>query len=632
MIPELGNFACIIALGLALLLIVTPWLQRQSPLETRLLLVRSTAIACAMMILFGFFCLIYSFLINDFTVRYVVQHSHYLLPWYYRIGATWGGHEGSLLLWVSILALWMIAVTLWRDDLETSSQIKVLVVLAALIAGFLLFLLITSNPFNRTLTSTPLLGADLNPLLQDPGLILHPPVLYMGYVGFAVVFAYGITALWQGKMSKAWFKHCRRWTMVAWAFLGVGIVMGSWWSYRELGWGGWWFWDPVENASLLPWLIATALIHSLVVSEKRDTFKAWTVLLTLLTFALSLLGTFLVRSGVLISVHAFSNDPSRGIYLLLYLFTIIGGSLLLYGLRSPKLYTAPTFNLLSRETMLLINNIFLLTAVATILLGTVYPIILDSLNLAKISVGPPYFNQVFIPLMMPLIFLMGVAPQINWHNMSWRLLYQHNRIRFILCAIASVLLSWLIASSLYLVSLISLFLAFWVLTSLQWHRNTWRTPRLLGMNIAHWGFAICLIGITISSFYNQQLAVDMQVGDRVTLAGYQFKFSHTEKLKAKNYQADVADFAITKNKKIKGQVRSELRTYYSNNAALTKTGINANAWRDLYLVVGPQLTHGYWTVRIYFKPFIRWIWLGGFLIVLGGTFTLLAKPTRRQVL
>ena len=536
MIPELGNFALILALCFAL---IQTFLSCQRKLASSNSIRKTSVSAASLMtavvlgqfvfLSFAFLCLILSFLQNDMTVIYVREHSHPLLPFIYRVGATWGGHEGSLLLWCFILSGWTTAFLFFvNNNLSQSSFEKIISVLGLISSGFIAFLFFTSNPFWRNFPSSPITGNDLTPVLQDPGLIFHPPMLYLGYVGFAIGFAFAIAALIEGKFDNYWVQACRPFVILPWGFLSGGIVLGSWWAYRELGWGGWWFWDPVENASLLPWLAATALIHSLIVSEKRSVFKGWTLLLAIITFALCLLGTFLVRSGVLVSVHAFANDPTRGAFLLLYLAGLIGSALVLYALRIHSFYQEHDFQLFSRETFLLLNTVFLLTAVATIVLGTLYPIMLDAFNLEKISVGEPYFTTVFVPIIVPLLLLMGFAPHVNWGRQSFKKLLKKVSWSFFLSLIVGCLTPPLLGFKFHWLTAIGIVSSLWIIFStLQYVIQLEKTGlKHASMIIAHLGIAIIALGITVNKSYSEERQVKMRVHETVNLAGYGFTFKN----------------------------------------------------------------------------------------------------------
>jgi len=588
----------------------------------------------------AFGCLTYAFVTNDFTVAYVATNSNSALPLQYRIAGVWGGHEGSLLLWILMLGAWTVAVTLFSRHLPQEMVARVLGVMGLVSTGFLSFMLFTSNPFVRLFPAPPD-GRDLNPLLQDPGMVIHPPMLYMGYVGFSVAFAFAIAALLSGRLDAAWARWSRPWTTVAWVFLTLGIALGSAWAYYELGWGGWWFWDPVENASFMPWLVGTALIHSLAVTEKRGTFRSWTVLLAILAFALSLLGTFLVRSGVLTSVHAFATDPARGVYILALLVLVIGGSLLLFAWRTRKIGLGGDFDLVSRESMLLTNNVLLVVAMGSVMLGTLYPLVLDALGLGKISVGPPYFEAVFAPLMAPALFLMGIGPVARWKKASFPDLAQRLRWAFGASFAAALLLPFALGRWSALVAF-GLLLALWVAASgaLQlWERvrnaqsgaSAWArlasTPRAwYGMMLAHLGIAVFVVGVTLVKGYESEKDVRMEAGDTVELAGYTFRFDGVREVPGPNYLAARATVSVIRNGAAATTLYPEKRIYTVQDMPMTEAAIDAGFTRDLYVSLGDQLTPGTWLVRVQHKPFVDWIWGGCLLMALGG---LLAAADRR---
>lgn len=624
MVPELGSFALVLALCFAIIQTASSW----RALVITCVIGQTVFLGTAML------CLIGCFLLNDTTVIYVREHSHVLLPVLYRIGAAWGGHEGSLLLWCLILSGWSTAFVLFADkQLSTTSRTQILRILGFLSSGFILFLFITSNPFLRDFSQAATAGNDLTPILQDPGLIFHPPMLYLGYVGFAVGFAFAISALLQRQADQHWARACQPWIILPWSFLSCGIVLGSWWAYRELGWGGWWFWDPVENASLLPWLSATALLHSLIVSEKRNNFKGWTLLLAIITFTLSLLGTFLVRSGVLVSVHAFANDPTRGLFLLAYLTVIIGSGFLLYGIRIKDFYQAPQFALLSRETFLLLNSVILLAAVFTIVIGTLYPIVLDALGLGKISVGEPYFNTVFLPIILPLLLLMGFAPHIHWHKQKKKMKLN---LSFFVSLLFACLLPWIFNVPFYWLTTTGIFLGIWIIiATLQYTYNVWQPHHQLSLRhaamvIAHIGIAIIALGVTVNKSYSSERQMRVHLGETVTLSNYQFTFANANQTQGANYRAITAAFAVQHNHDTAQTLLAEQRVYTSNQETLSKPGILVNPFRDLYLALGNGFADGSWSVRIYYKPFVRWIWCGGFLLLLGGLLSLLAYWRQRE--
>lgn len=622
MIPELGSFAIILALAFSLIqsLVLTAG--------------RAAAVGQFIFLSFAMLCLISSFILNDVSVMYVREHSNSLLPLIYRIGAVWGGHEGSLLLWCLILAGWTVAFILFADKrLSAASRSSIVMILGFISTGFIIFLLSTSNPFIRDFPKLPVFGNDLTPILQDPGLVFHPPILYLGYVGFAIGFAFSISALLKGTLDKQWAAACRPWVMLPWSFLSLGIVLGSWWAYRELGWGGWWFWDPVENASLLPWLAGTALLHSLIVTEKRGAFKGWTLLLAIVTFTLSLLGTFLVRSGVLVSVHAFASDPTRGVVLLCYLTLIICGAFLLYGIRISRFYHAPHFELFSRETFLLINSVVLLAAVFTIVLGTLYPIILDALDFGKISVGEPYFNTVFIPIILPALLLMGFAPHIHWKQHSLKALWKKLQVNLLLSFVIGFMSLHLAGFEFHWVTAMGVTCVVWIiLGTLHYTYTLWKSQAHFklqygAMILAHLGIAILALGIIINKSYSTERQIKILPGESVSLANYQFTFTHVDQSTGPNYKAIIAHFDVQKNHEALQTLSAEQRIYQSNQESISKAGILVNPWRDLYLALGNSFSDGGWAVRIYYKPAVRWIWVGGLLLLLGGLLSI-AKRER----
>jgi len=642
MIPEIGHFSLILALFVALALGTLGVVGGQQGRADWMALARPGAQALWFLASLSFVCLTYAFFTNDFSVSYVAQHSNSKLPDIYRIAGVWGGHEGSLLLWLVMLCSWMMAISLFSRQLPDVMVSRVLAVMSLVAVGFLLFMLITSNPFLR-LSEIPPDGRDLNPLLQDPGLVFHPPMLYMGYVGMAVPFAFSIAALLNGRLDAAWARWTRPWATAAWICLTIGIAMGSWWAYYELGWGGWWFWDPVENASFLPWLVGSALIHSLAVTEKRGLFRSWTIMLSIIGFSLSLLGTFLVRSGVLTSVHAFATDPKRGIFILLFLAAVVGGSLTLFAARSGKVRAGGAFSVVSRETFLLINNVLLTTAAAAVLLGTLYPLIVDALNLGKLSVGPPYFNSVFAPIMLPVLFFMVIGSYARWKNDSVAELSKKLRP----VAIVSVLLgcgapllagpwSWLVALSLTLV--------FWIVLSSaqQIYRQvkdsvSWKAIPISywGMQMAHIGIAVCVVGITMVKGYETEKDVRMSIGDTVEVAGYTFKLTGISEVPGPNYNADRGIVELIKNGKVMRTLEPEKRTYFSSTMPMTETAIDSNLVRDVYVALGERLQDGTspaWAMRVYHKPFVTWIWGGCLLMALGGAMAALDRRYRRKSL
>lgn len=642
MLPELGHFALIIALFVSIALGTLPIIGAARGDSAAMLLARPAAQAQFVFIALAFFSLMASFIGNDFSVVNVATNSNSELPLAYRIAATWGSHEGSMLLWVFMLSLWTLAVSLFSQRLPLEMVARVLGVMGFVSVGFLLFVLLTSNPFER-LHPPALDGRDLNPLLQDPGMVIHPPMLYMGYVGFAVAFAFAIAALLSGRFDATWARWSRPWTTAAWLFLTVGIALGSWWAYYELGWGGWWFWDPVENASFMPWLVGTALIHSLAVTEKRGAFKAWTVLLAIGAFSLSLLGTFLVRSGVLTSVHAFATDPTRGIFILGFLGVIIGGSLALFGWRASSVGFGGRFDRISRESLLLGNNLLLLTAAGAVMLGTLYPLLLDALDLGKISVGAPYFETVFVPLMAPVILLMGAGPLARWKSASAAELGQRLRGTAIVAVLAAVLLPWAAGRWSPWVAL-GLFLAAWVFAStaavlLQRLRGEpgggWRSRLAqlsrssrswFGMVVAHLGVGVFIVGVTMVKGYEVETDVKMAVGDGVTAGGYRFVFQGVEETTGANFVAVRARIEVQPEGGSPFTMAPEKRLYKVQQMPMTEAAIDVGLTRDLYVSLGEPLDEKTWTVRIYLKPFVDWIWGGALLMALGG---LLAASDRR---
>ncbi len=629
MIPELGHFALILALVVALLQGIIPLAGAARRLPGWMAVAPAAATAQLLCLVVAFGCLTWAFVHNDFSVAYVAQNSNSALPLIYRISAVWGAHEGSLLLWALALALWGFAVSRFSHSVPADMQARVLGVMGLVSVGFLLFMLGTSNPFERLLPAVSE-GRDLNPLLQDPGLALHPPMLYMGYVGFSVAFAFSIAAMLGGRLDTAWARWARPWTSAAWVFLTLGITLGSWWAYYELGWGGWWFWDPVENASFMPWLVGTALIHSLAVTEKRGAFKAWTVLLSIIAFSLSLLGTFLVRSGVLTSVHAFATDPKRGIFILVFLGIVVGGSLLLYAARAPRLRNAGEFDLVSRETSLLLNNILLVVAAGSILLGTLYPLILDALGIGKISVGPPYFNAVFVPLTAPLALLLGIGALARWRRDSLRRLAALLWPEFLFSLVAALVLLPLLGFPFRPAAAFGLFLAVWVAAStLRGLRERIRgrglpalrqVPRhFWGMTVAHLGVGIFITGVTLTSIYSVEKDVRLAPGDSFELGGYRFRLERIEKIKGPNYSADRGLVIASRNGERVARLHPEKRNYFTSPMPMTEAGIDPGLTRDLFVALGQPLgEEGAWSVRLYYKPFVRWIWLGGVIMALGG--------------
>ena len=632
MLAELGHFALILALLVACVQATLPLLGAWRERAAWQALARPTAFAHFGLVTLSFAALTACFVNNDFSVLYVSQHSNSLLPTVYRVAAVWGGHEGSLLLWVLMLAMWTAAVAAFSFSLPQAMVARVVGVLGWVSVGFLLFILALSNPFERLLPAAAD-GRDLNPLLQDPGLIIHPPMLYMGYVGFSVAFAFAIAALMAGRLDAAWARWSRPWTLVAWLFMTFGIGLGSWWAYYELGWGGWWFWDPVENASLMPWLVGTALIHSLMASDKRGNFKAWTVLLSISAFSLSLLGTFLVRSGVLTSVHAFASDPKRGVFILMFLVVVVGFSLTLYAWRMPKVRMGQAVSLFSRETLLLANSVLLVVACAAVLLGTIYPLVIDALDLGKLSVGPQYFNAVFVPLMVPLLVIMVPGMVVRWRESNWSELLL--RLRWVaLAALGVGLAAPALAGEWSIGAAFGFFLAAWVvLGSVQHMVLRWQQPGQIGaaywgMQCAHIGLAVVVAGITGVKSYEVERDVRMGVGDVVTIAPYAFRLQGMSEVKGPNYRAVRADVEVLKNGQPIDRLYPEKRRYFSTAMPMTEAAIDSGFIRDLYVSLGDPIDGPtpQWSMRVYYKPFVPWIWAGVLLMVLGGA---LAAVDRR---
>ncbi len=636
MIPELGQFSLVLAAVLSVLLGVLPLWGTLRPNPTLQALARPLALLQFVLVALSFACLAYAFLNNDFSVKYVANHSNSLLPKPYQFAAVWGGHEGSLLLWMLMLTGWAAAVALFSQTLPLVMVARVLGVMGLITVGFMLFILFTSNPFDR-LFPVPADGRDLNPLLQDPGLVIHPPMLYMGYVGMSVAFAFAIAALLSGRLDAAWARWSRPWTVIAWAFLTLGIGLGSWWAYYELGWGGWWFWDPVENASLMPWLVGTALIHSLMVTEKRGSFKAWTVLLAIAAFSLSLLGTFLVRSGVLTSVHAFATDPTRGVFILIFLAIVVGASLTLFAWRAPQVTLGGSMGVVSRESFMLLNSVLLVVATGAVLLGTLYPLVIDALNLGKLSVGPPYFNLVFAPLMVPLLFILVPGTIARWREAHVSEMFQE--LRWV--GAASLLLAiglpfvwgpWSIGTAL------GVFLGMWVaLGSLHNMVNRLRKPGRIGgsfwgQHLAHFGLAVVVLGITGVKSYEVERDVRMGLGQTVTIEPYTFRLVDMVDVNGPNYKATQAHVEVVKNDKVIHVLYPEKRRYFSTAMPMTEAAIRSNFFGDLYVSLGDPIAGDTpsWSMRVYHKPFVPWLWVGVLLMVTGGMVAALDRRYRRR--
>ncbi len=635
MIPELGHLALILALLVAAAQGIVPLVGAARRDATLMAFARPAAITQFALVALAFGCLAASFLASDFSVVNVAQNSFSALPAHYKLAASWGSHEGSLLLWALMLSGWSCAVALRSSNLPAPMLARVLAVMGLVAVGFLAFLLFTSNPFERLVPPAPE-GRDLNPLLQDPGMVMHPPLLYMGYVGFSVAFAFSIAALLGGRLDATWARWSRPWTTVAWCFLTLGIMLGSAWAYYELGWGGWWFWDPVENASFMPWLVGTALIHSLAVTEKRGTFKSWTVLLAILAFSLSLLGTFLVRSGVLTSVHAFATDPSRGVFVLAFLVVVIGGSLALYAARAGAVGGGASFAPVSRESMLLANNILLVVAMASVLLGTLYPLFLDALNMGKISVGPPYFEAVFGPLMAPLVFLMGVGPIASWRRAELPDLWTRLRWALGVAIAAALVLPFALGRWTPLVAG-GLFLALWVFAATiaavaQRLRGSPQptlagklranSPAWYGMLVAHLGIGVFIVGVTLVKGYEVERDVRLAPGESAEVGGWSFTFKGVEERPGPNYRALAGTVEVRRGGALVDVLRPEKRVYAASGQPMTEAAIDTRLTGDLYVSLGEPVTQagpaGAWGVRIYVKPFVDWIWGGCLMMAIGG--------------
>ena len=632
MIVEIGHFALILAACVALVQGVLPLAGTINDNQRWQALAKPAATLQFLLIAFSFAVLAHGALTDDFSIKYIAGHSNSLLPTQYKFASVWGGHEGSLLLWMLMLSGWTLAVAIFSRTLPLAMVARVIGILGLVSTGFLMFILITSSPFERLLPA-PLDGKDLNPLLQDPGLVIHPPMLYMGYVGFSVAFAFAVSALLSGRMDAAWARWSRPWTIVAWIFMTAGIALGSWWAYYELGWGGWWFWDPVENASLMPWLFGTALIHALMVTDKRGGFKAWSVLLAIGAFSLSLLGTFLVRSGVLTSVHAFASDPKRGVFILIFLAVVVGVSLTLFAWRAPKATLGGKMGLVSRESMLIANSVLLVVATGAVLLGTIYPLIVDALNLGKLSVGAPYFNAVFVPLMVPVVFLMVPGGIAHWREARWAQLGHDLRLPALAAVVAGVAIWTLTERGTWLTGM-GMALATWVVVGLlmqifiRMKKPGRIPPSFWGMHLAHLGIAVITVGITMVKSYEVERDVRMGLNDTVTIENYSFELTGVSDVDGPNYKALRGDVKVTKDGKFLEMLYPEKRKYFSSAMPMTEAGIDSGLFRDLYVSLGEPIEGErlQWSVRVFYKPFVSWLWYGAILMVLGG---LLAVSDRR---
>ncbi|OAN50009.1 heme lyase CcmF/NrfE family subunit [Magnetospirillum moscoviense] len=653
MIAEIGHFALILALAVALIQAVIPLVGASRGNATWMGLAGPASVAQMLLVGIAFAALTHAYMTSDFSVLNVAQNSHTDKPMLYKVTGVWGNHEGSLLLWITILALFGLAVTLFGANLPPGLKARALAVQAMITVGFLLFILLTSNPFER-LDPPPMNGSGLNPLLQDPGLAFHPPFLYLGYVGFSMAFSFAIAALIEGKVDAAWARWVRPWTLAAWIFLTLGIALGSWWAYYELGWGGWWYWDPVENASFMPWLAGTALLHSAVVVEKRDSLKSWTILLAIVAFGLSLLGTFLVRSGVITSVHAFATDPARGVFILGLLIFAVGGSFTLYAVRAPSLKTGGLFAPVSREGALLLNNVLMATGAGTVLLGTLYPLFADALDLGKVSVGPPFFNSVFLPLMVPMVLAMAAGPLLSWKRGDLAGVLSRLSVAAV-AALAVALATWLwqggSAGPWWAAG--GMALAVWLLggTIVEWAERIrlFRAPLAeslermgklprssWGMTITHSGLALLIIGMTASSAWKLESVQTQKLGETITVAGYAFTLTQVEDINGANYLATQGTFKVTKDGQDFAILQPEKRVYRQPPRPTTEAAIVSTILGDVYAVIGDAVPEGGWVTRLYFNPLVPWMWAGCLVMVLGGLMSLsdrrhrIGAPTRAR--
>jgi cytochrome c-type biogenesis protein CcmF len=630
-IPEIGHFALILALSLAVCQGVIPLVGAHRNDAAMMAVGRTAANGHLFFVTFAFGCLVWAFVQSDFSVLYVANHSQLSLPTVYKVSAVWGAHEGSLLMWILILAIWTVAVSYFSHNLPQVFSARVIGVLGLLSTGFLLFTLLTSNPFER-LMPAPADGADLNPLLQDPGLAIHPPILYTGYVGFSVAFAFAIAAMLSGNLDQKWAKWTRPWTTVAWLFLTVGIALGSWWAYYELGWGGWWFWDPVENASFMPWLVGTALIHSLAVTERRGLFKSWTLLLAIAAFSLSLLGTFLVRSGILVSVHAFATDPTRGFFILGFLGVVILSALLLYAWRAPGLDSAAGFKPLSRETFLLLNNVLLVIAASLVFIGTLAPLVVEVFNAGKISVGAPWFNVAFAIPMIPLVLLMGMGMHAAWRSQPVQPWLRILRVPAIIALVVGIAIPVVHGGAFGALAVIGCIAGVWIIVvSLIQPLRSWRskvrlTPSVLGMSLAHIGVGLFVLGVTMVNTFGIETDRALRPGESIEIGKYQYEMRELRDVQGPNYSAREAVIEIRRNGEFVSEVRPQKRQYLVQKSPMTEAGIDAGLMRDLFVAMGDQIGTDTWSVRVQYKPMIRFIWLGCLVMALGG---LVAASDRR---
>ena len=651
MIVEIGHFALILALCVAVTQSAVPMIGAHQNNRGWMAVAGPTAVAQLGLLLISFFALMYAYVTSDFSVKNVAENSNSLKPMIYKISGVWGNHEGSMLLWVLILALFGAIVAGFGRNLPPGLKARTLAVQALVSVGFLLFIILTSNPFER-LVPAPIDGRGLNPLLQDPGLALHPPILYAGYVGFSISFSFAVAALIEGKVDAAWARWVRPWTLLAWLFLTAGIALGSWWAYYELGWGGWWYWDPVENASFMPWLVGTALLHSAIVVEKRDALKSWTILLAILTFSLSLIGTFLVRSGVLTSVHAFATDPERGVFILLLLVIAIGGSLALYAWRAPQLQSGGLFQPISREGGLVLNNLLLTTSAATVFLGTLYPLFLEAFGGGKVSVGPPFFNATFIPLMVPLVIALGVGPLLPWKRADLGGVLARLKLAFAAALILTLITAYLTWGK-GVFGAMGIGIAVWLGASVLVEfgerigfgrvslsdsvKRAIGLPRAAwGRTLAHFGLAVTVAGVTGAGLWQVESIQIMRPGDKVEVSGYEFTFEGAENVRGPNYGAERGTFTVRDDGQVVAKLSGERRRYFVSGDETTEAGIHTTAMYDLYAVLGEPNGKGGWTTRLYYKPLVPWLWLGSIIMVLGGIVSLtdrrlrIGAPSRRS--
>nr|WP_274704261.1 heme lyase CcmF/NrfE family subunit [Thalassolituus sp. ST750PaO-4] len=640
MLPEFGQLALIFALLVAAIQVVVPLVGVRRGQGWLMAYARPLASAQALFLIISLVILAYCFVVDDFSVAYVAKNSNTALPTAFKISAVWGAHEGSLLLWVTMLGCWGLAVAWFSKSLPLDMVARVLSIMGMVSVGFILFTLETSNPFERNLPSMPQEGADLNPLLQDFGLIVHPPTLYMGYVGLSVAFAFALAALLGGRLDAAWARWSRPWTMAAWIFLTLGIALGSWWAYYELGWGGWWFWDPVENASLMPWLVATALLHSLAVTEKRGLFKSWTVLLAIFAFSLSLLGTFLVRSGVLTSVHAFASDPERGVFILALLGICVGGSLLLYAIKAPTVASVGRYSWVSRESFLLLNNLLLLVAAFAILLGTLYPLIIDFMGMGKLSVGASWFNFMFVPISVVLGLVIALGAMARWKADDLKRLGSETVAAMVAAVLLGFAVPLLADGTMNWKVLLGMGVSFWLIGATLvdvWKKARGRLSRIpqlglsyQGMVLAHLGVAITIIGVTMVANYSTEVSVRMAKGDSEMLGDYRFEFVDAGHVEGPNYVSDAIRFRVYDGEREIALLQPEKRRYNASGSIMTEAAIDVSLFRDVYVSMGEPLADGAWGMRLQVKPFMRWVWLGAIFMSVGGLLAMLDKRYRQR--